>query len=526
MTVDQDSNTGVSYFPRNIKKSDFIAKEATGLVDSDTFDFVQNGTNFKISLAELVKKFGAIGTLVQIGDATGVPVLVVDGTNNQIRNIIGKSGIVASVSASDGIQLDHNFTVDATGVPIMSDATATSPTLRSIRAGTGVSVAAINGAVQIALSATPVSNKTVIVNEMADFPTAATGVITLEADTLYFITNDLTTSDRFVLSADTVVAGSDGTLIELAYTGSGVMFTSLNNSNKLKDIILTASSGTLFSVTGTGAEVFQINNCRVACDTIGVVDAMFVASFSSILWNVTTDGITFLNNNSVIAFDANVVAIAAGTFVDLGVSTTGGFSFVNSLGTIPSGATFISGAPDSANITAGGLATVLNTRAQGAGTPLAGITPSDALWEFAFNNGIVNSINSLLAHHTGGTVVIAASGTPVKIGATWTFSHESRFTGNADGTFTYVGKGSHVNLVASVTADIPSGVDDLTFYFYKNGIQEANSGVLREFDSGDPGNISMVWQMDLETDDTVSVWVENNDTSVNVIIEHILVSIS
>jgi hypothetical protein len=253
---------------------------------------------------------------------------------------------------------------------------------------------------------------------------------------------------------------------------------------------------------------------------------MYTSSMQNVIWSVLSDGFTFLNNNSIISFFQNIGGIASGSFIDLGTSTFDGFSFSNSQGMTSAGATFLSGLADSGNVNTGGLATVFNTRASGDGSALSGISETDSLWEFSGNNGIPNSINAILAKNSNVDISIAAINTPVIIGPGWTFSYESRFSGNASGVVTYTGKGAHIKLSATISADLDTGIDDITFYFYKNGVQESDSAITREFDAGDPGNISMVWQMDVATDDTISIYVENNDSTANIEIINVILGIS
>lgn len=130
------------------KKSQFV-QQNTVLANS-YLDYVVNGSNYKISYDNFVANLGVTGSIVQSGAVTGAPVLNVDGSVNKIRNIENGSGILANVSAENGIVLSHNFTANADGLPILLNTTAASPTIASIVAGSGISVAAINeGGIQI-----------------------------------------------------------------------------------------------------------------------------------------------------------------------------------------------------------------------------------------------------------------------------------------------------------------------------------------------------------------------------------------
>ena len=130
------------------KKSDFPA--LSDIPSDATLDFVSGGANYKIALADYLAAIGATGSISQVGNATGAPVLDVQGSVNGIRTISDGSGIKASINAWNGLTLEHNFTADATGVPVLTDTTSLSPTLRSIVAGSGIAVSQVDDTIVIA----------------------------------------------------------------------------------------------------------------------------------------------------------------------------------------------------------------------------------------------------------------------------------------------------------------------------------------------------------------------------------------
>ena len=129
------------------KKSDFV-QQSTVLANS-YLDYVVNGTNYKISYDNFVSGLGVTGTIVQEGAVTGAPILDVDGTINNIRNIEDGPGISANISAENGVVLAHSFTQDATGTPIFLNTTADSPTFASLVAGSGINITATDDYVTI-----------------------------------------------------------------------------------------------------------------------------------------------------------------------------------------------------------------------------------------------------------------------------------------------------------------------------------------------------------------------------------------
>lgn len=130
------------------KKSEFI-QQGTVLANS-YLDYVVNGTNYKISYDNFVANLGVTGSIVQDGAVTGAPVLDVDGTVNKIRTIENGSGVLANVSAENGIKLSHNFVNDGTGTPLFLSTTADQPVFASLVAGNGISLTSTDNYVTIA----------------------------------------------------------------------------------------------------------------------------------------------------------------------------------------------------------------------------------------------------------------------------------------------------------------------------------------------------------------------------------------
>ncbi len=132
------------------RKSDFPALD--NIPADASFDFVSAGTNYKIPIADFLTSLNVSGTVVQDGAITGVPILDPQGTVNNIRNIEPGAGISASVSAENGLALSHNFQNGSGGVPILTGPTLASPTLVNLVAGTGITITAISGGVEISLT--------------------------------------------------------------------------------------------------------------------------------------------------------------------------------------------------------------------------------------------------------------------------------------------------------------------------------------------------------------------------------------
>lgn len=121
-----------------VRQSEFVVQ--TSILAGSSFGFFNNGYNYQITYANFLNGLGVTGTISQVGDVTGVPVLDISGVNNYIRNLEEGSGISLNLSAEDGIEISHNFTIDSVGEPIVQNGGAASPTFVSIEGGAGIAV--------------------------------------------------------------------------------------------------------------------------------------------------------------------------------------------------------------------------------------------------------------------------------------------------------------------------------------------------------------------------------------------------
>ena len=510
------------------KISELVAQ--TALPADAYITYISNNTNYRISLADFVASLGVTGTIVQDGDVLGTPVLNTSGSVNNIRNLEPGSGISTSVSPENGITIEHNFIEDTGGVTAVVDLTADQPKFRSFVAGSGISVGASNGEIQIALSGIPTSTKTVVVNSINDFPAAVSGVITLQGDTEYAIRSDITTADRFVLGNKTVINGSDSVVITLTYSGSGIMFTSLNDNWSASKITFSCTSGTFLSFTGTSTEIFQLHECVVTADILGTIDDFAGIHFDDTQFTVTTDGLLFGGVNGVILLEANLGVIAAGTLYDLGTATFSGFSVTDAFVTLNGSSVFLDGAVSSANITSGNLGSVHNSRFFGTGTPIQTISTADIRWEFRVNNGIPDTnkdcLMSQISNATATTIAIAT--TPVQLEGTWTEEDAFFFSTDTAGTMTYLGeKDIEVNVDMSFSAAPVSGSNkSVNFYVAKNGTHIPNSRAFNNISTGDLSRTTLLWRVSLSQNDYIEAFVANDTDTIDILVSDAVLRLS
>lgn len=153
----------------SIKKSNFTA--STAVSDTDYFDFVRNGTNIKVSFADIKSSMGITIDLNPIGSPLGNPTLIENTpTSFSLRSIESGSGILAQISPLNGIEVGLNLTQDVVGSPIFAGLGNTKPDVASIDAGSGISVTKTNNVITILNTqdpATGLANR-VVVTEAAD----------------------------------------------------------------------------------------------------------------------------------------------------------------------------------------------------------------------------------------------------------------------------------------------------------------------------------------------------------------------
>ena len=502
---------------RDIKKSSFI--EVTASVATDYFDFVRSGQNFRISQANFLASLGVSASLLTRGESTAIPVLYVSGTDNYIRNLFAGPGIVISLSPQDGVKIAHNFDIDKTGTPVVINEGTDQPTVRSMVAGDGISISGIGDTVEISASGAPASNKTIYVYEIGDFPTPVGSTITLEDDTEYKLQADISSANNFILGSNSVLSGADSTLIELEYTGAGTMITITDKSVKIKDVFLRCDSGTLFAWTDTGTDnIFRMFNCGLSCNNFGTFSGGNIVLFNNInVYAMPGTGLTFAGTTNVLLIDTLGMNKASGAQNCIDLNSALFYSItIDKVLFVNNGTGYcISGAAASANIASVGIGTVTNILQLGTGPILNGIDYSDDLWEMQLNSQINNSLDVALGYHGAATITIASAATPVLLGSAWTVDQDHRFTGTAGGTWTYTGKGTHVEITVNVSGTAATATYTYTFFIYKNGVQIAASAVARAFTAGTVGNLTMIWELELATNDYIEVFVQNNTAAAN-----------
>ncbi|MBL4795935.1 MAG: hypothetical protein JKY50_00825 [Oleispira sp.] len=507
-----------------VKKSNFTALD--NIPSDATLDFVSNGTNFKITLADFLAALGVTGTLSQLGDPLGTPILNVAGTDNQIRNLEPGSGINVSVSPNLGALIKHNFTAGIGGVPILTNITADSPTIRSIAAGDGVTVGAQNGSIVISATDVAIGSNIVVINSPDDFPDAVAGVRTLGPNLIYRVSGNVDMgSDRFMLLDGTSMSGNSTFVDKITSATTGVLFEGADGASvSIETLSISCINGTPISQTSTTPQTGVVSLDTViieVCDKLGSFNNTQIVTLSRVsIGDALTSG--FIVSGTVVAvnLDSMLISGFSGTLLDFTTSVCDVIDIENITVFSDTGANVvIDGLPNSGNISAGGHGSLRALNIIGPFTSTGNILPSDLRWDFQLNNVFPDSENSSylsMPVNTTATTITTVN-TPVKVAGTWTDINASRFTNDTTGKMTYIGTRTILAQV-SYTGTIQKsggGTDNFTMHVAKNGVPDANLIAVFATDSTRDPNIAITGIIQLETGDFLEMFIENNSDSDN-----------
>jgi hypothetical protein len=245
------------------KKSDFVAQDT--VLANSFMDYFVNNTNYRIAYSNFVAGLGVTGSIVTTGSGVATPVLEIDGTVNKIRNLENGSGVITSVSATNGVEIKHNFTADNTGSPVLLNTTADSPTIASISAGDGISVTAVSNSIEIASIADQIFAQTT----MHENSTATTIAV---VDTAVKVAGTFVAGDVSSFTADNTG--------KLTYTGGTTSTVQLVASVSL-DVVGTNQELTVyFAKNGTVLPNAKISRV-VTSGSIGNVGLFFNVSMTA-----------------------------------------------------------------------------------------------------------------------------------------------------------------------------------------------------------------------------------------------------
>ena len=371
----------------------------------------------------------------------------------------------------------------------------------------------------------------VIVNSLEDLPEAVGGVRTLVAETIYHIGAQVVTVDRFECESGAFVTSNNPFGPALVYTGTGVMFTGVDANFALSQIVISCPAAQAFDFTSNdGSHTFGLETSTIVqCQKAGVLNNMRSLNATNSAFLSITDGFTFTGSDwqalSIIRMRM-VSASAACVAISLDDSLHQSVEINNLSVSGEAGTVGISGLVDSGNISTGYIAGVAQSEFVGGIVPLFGIAESDIRWAFIGNSGIMDSTvdaNPYLTTST--TVTINTVGEYEKVNqGNWSFTTATRVTVTDDGDIINDLEGIiKIQITGSCTVEKTGGGSDLVTarLVYNNDPDDAQSVVTEVgTDNSAPTSIPLTGIFTLNPNDSVSIYVANQDSTSNVAVDY------
>lgn len=360
----------------------------------------------------------------------------------------------------------------------------------------------------------------VIVAAATDFPTPVSDVITLAADTLYMLDGDIDIgNDRFVLSSNSAIRGLDSSLSSITTTTTGNVFTA-SGSFHLDSFTLTATSGTVFALTGGASESSYIRNFTVAsCSSMGTATAWYSFVWHKGTVSTTTTGLSFAGSCTTCIIDSVDFAAGYTTGINFGAATFNTLAIRHCTFGNASATNHMLVAASGANLNSAMVGRISSCDFKsGASNMVNGLAVGDTAWLVDGNKNVSNSAKSAQAYMQTTTtttisVGIGDSGNPIIVnGSTnWVDANSDQFTVTTGGRVTYTGISPAVFKVScSIYGTTSASGDTLRHYIAKNGTIVQASMTEHVYAStavSSPSPCSAV--LSLSNGDYVELFVEN-----------------
>ena len=520
----------------NVKKSQFSA--STNIPGDATLDYVSQSTNLKITFADFVTNLGVTGTIGQVGSVSGTPVLDTQGAFNGIRNLEPGPGISTSISPENGLTISSSFTFDTAGVALVDNPASPNPMFRSLLEGPGIDIEAATGTITFTADTSELkpANR-VLINAPEDFPAPVAGLITLEANTEYYIGDNITILGSFASIPNNVVFRGQREISSLTYEGANTLFPGNDvGSFTLSGLTIDTPNAEVFDLTDSSpVSKILIANCSFAnAAALGSLTGVSSLSVSTVSASDINNGFSLSGSINRLFIENAQMTSLSNSFksIDLGSATFDNI-FMGQLSVdAPSGAFGISGLADNGNINSGQIAGVSLCSFSGGMTPLENITENDVRWRFEANTFIQDTSRVSFLSMVGNATetVISSSGVPVKVaGSTFVEEVGSQFQGSTDGRIEYIGeREARVSIDIILAAELASGTNDATVLLATGNTISAPSATViaasaqqQELASGDPRTMVTSWELSIQENDFFEIWIQNDAATNNIIVSSV-----
>lgn len=500
------------------KKSNFTA--LTTVDDGSTFDFVQQGQNFKILKKDLLAALGVTGTIVQEGPVTAVPVLDIQGAVNAIRNITGEGAIDVSVDPENGILIKLVGTQEVGTLQQVTD-TGNETTNDIILKGSDL-VYQDAGGTFIGIGAIQ-EDGIVNVTSEADFPTPVGGISTLEEKT-YLISKagefDVSFRLKFA-SSRTVLIGFGRLFSVMNFTNTSASDANIINdpgiSVSISDTFIKSPNAPMFDLDGAGVAILTISNCILDdCANLGTLTGFVRDQINNgtLIGFAVTGGFDMLGaHGTIIIQDIQSAADAAKPTFTM---TDSGFTCANlSISNVT--ASLLTGTNKFADIDPGKVAAGIVSDSSFSSTDPVGVDINNTTPNFIVDRvvGIEATRKIGSVSRAPGTVTIVTQSVPVEIDGSWTGVNLSQFATLNPG-IEYIG--APANDVFAISATVSgskaggTGSDIYSCAIYINDVLVADSLFIAEI-SDKGGSFSMSTFTILAKNDHITLYVSNEDST-------------
>lgn len=389
-------------------------------------------------------------------------------------------------------------------------------------------------------------NKLLFINEEEAFPTQTASTITIEAGFEYFISDAVVTSKSFICEGGSIKSTVAGGVVQLTYTGSAPMFSSVNNRITLSEIVIDCPNAVLISASGSGA--FNPSE-RVNLNRVEVVNCVGVGDLSSLGGGIVVSVCLFANvtgsygfkfsGSGTIVNDMQRFAIgglqSGAIGIDFDSATANGYEIRNYIPIGDAAAIPISGLSSSGNVNAGGLMKVFDCSFDGFTTPLSGIDVDDVRVDFGDNTGLQDSKTfayfCLDAVSSPETLTTGATGTYAELITTnFTEISVGRWSVSNAGVATFNGERSiraKIQGFASAT-NAGGGSDTITVRAAANWTGSADSGLPCSgsiTDNNNPTTLAIIAETQINPGDEVNVIWSNLSNGSNIEVSQITIVI-
>ena len=365
----------------------------------------------------------------------------------------------------------------------------------------------------------------VIVDSLEDFPDAVGGVITLAADTCYFIVKEIDLlGSRLVGGSNTTLLGtsSETSILTSTGLGAGIALFSTLYTTPIRHIAF-KDVDTALNIQGTAnsAALDWTGVNFVNVPNVGVLDggANFVMNTCALL---NSQGLVFTGSWATIAINNSLLQGdgTAGNILELDAScvVTRRFRVIYSA-VVAFGSSVGLDVDASATLPIEGF--ILDTVAfSGGGTYLGGLTGSSVYSLFSNCTGITNSytVSNYYMNANATVTDIVTVSTPVKVAGTTTSNALTQKFTNTNNRATYTGGLTRIfNITAILSVTSTSSNDQIGCYVAKNGtVIDSSEGYLTTNASNRAENITVQSVIELSTNDYIEIFVENATDSSDV----------